>query len=117
MKSLAVFTITATLFSVASAFTTPLTNTQNTIISKTSITAAPENFSDVAETIAEAASSLKGKTIVVKYGGVRCVTLRSFEFVHLKLFLKKDKSGTFFFLIILLMHLPVFAIHSTSNDV
>jgi hypothetical protein len=72
MKSFIVFTVTATLFSVASAFTTPLTTQhKNQIISKTSISAAPENFSDVAETIAEAASSLKGKTVVVKYGGVR----------------------------------------------
>jgi hypothetical protein len=32
---------------------------------------APENFADVAATIADAASELSGKTIVVKYGGVR----------------------------------------------
>ena len=73
MKSLTVFTVTATLFSAASAFTAPSSSaalfTQNAI-SKTSISAAPENFSDVAETISEAASSLRGKTVVVKYGGV-----------------------------------------------
>jgi hypothetical protein len=34
----------------------------------------PENFADVAATIADASGALAGKTIVVKYGGVRCVT-------------------------------------------
>jgi hypothetical protein len=33
----------------------------------------PENFADVAATIADAAGALAGKTIVVKYGGVRSV--------------------------------------------
>jgi len=72
MQSLTVFTVAATLFSAASAFTTPSSTTgilAPYTISKTSIAAAPENFSDVAETISEAARSLRGKTVVVKYGG------------------------------------------------
>ena len=36
---------------------------------------APENFADVAATIADAAGELSGKTIVVKYGGVRSFLL------------------------------------------
>jgi hypothetical protein len=35
----------------------------------------PENFADVAATIAEAAGALAGQTIVVKYGGVRCYVI------------------------------------------
>jgi len=45
------------------------TTTTTTKISSLTRYAAPENFADVAKTIASATGELKGKTIVVKYGG------------------------------------------------
>lgn len=38
-----------------------------------------ENFADIAATIADAAGALAGKTIVVKYGGVRWTAISKFE--------------------------------------
>lgn len=76
MKSFTALIVTASILSSASGFTPPsssialltLTPRSNTI-SLTSISSAPENFSDVAETISDAARSLRGQTVVVKYGG------------------------------------------------
>jgi hypothetical protein len=52
--------------------TTPTTTTNRiaSTFTTTKLYQAPENFADVAKTIAEAAGELSGKTIVVKYGGV-----------------------------------------------
>jgi len=57
------------LISTASGFSPP--SFSSTTPSSLSFTAktAPDNFSDIAETISNAARSLRGQTIVVKYGG------------------------------------------------
>lgn len=71
MKSLILAIVTHAIYiSVASAFTSPSTTwlAQNTNAG-TSFSAVPENFSDVVETVSDAARSLRGKTVVVKYGG------------------------------------------------
>jgi len=68
MKSFTIYAVAAaSLLSAASGFAPALFTPRS--ISTTSISAAPENFSDVAETIADAAGSLRGQTVVVKYGG------------------------------------------------
>ena len=59
--------LAAAQWSAVTAFTTVTTRKQQF----TSLHNAPENFADVAATIADAAGELSGKTIVVKYGGVR----------------------------------------------
>jgi len=64
MRPFIAITVAATLLSAVSGFTTLSASPP-----KTSLAAAPENFSDVAETIADAARSLRGQTVVVKYGG------------------------------------------------
>lgn len=72
MKSFTALTVTASVLSVASGFTFPssaLTPRAPDTISTTSVFSAPENFSEVAGTIADAARSLRGQTVVVKYGG------------------------------------------------
>lgn len=56
--------------SVSKKYFSAVTERKPNLISTTAIFSTPENFSDVAETIADAARSLRGQTIVVKYGGV-----------------------------------------------
>lgn len=72
MKSSTIFTVAIgiLLSAAASAFTTPSSVSLGKFsVSETSISAAPENFSDVVATVSESVGSLKGKTVVVKYGG------------------------------------------------
>lgn len=76
MKSFTLSAITAAAVLVsASAFTTTTTTTppmaasHKTTSTPSSLLAAPENFSEIVETASEAARSLRGKTVVVKYGG------------------------------------------------
>lgn len=72
MKSSTIFTVAIgiLLSAAASAFTTPSSVSLGKFsVSETPISAAPENFSDVVATVSESVGSLKGKTVVVKYGG------------------------------------------------
>jgi len=70
MKSLTLFTVTnAILMSTASAFVSPSATWLAHNFAKVSLSAVPENFSDIVETVSDASRSLRGQTVVVKYGG------------------------------------------------
>lgn len=80
VPTVATFFVLATTFgwSRVDGFVTPssgahtrLARKQQCLRTTTTLFEAPNNFADVAETIADAAAALRGKTIVVKYGGVR----------------------------------------------
>jgi len=69
---LTIATVFNLLLSGASGFISPASSSSPaSSLSSLSLATkgAPENFSDVAETISDAARSLRGQTVVVKYGG------------------------------------------------
>jgi len=67
---LTIVTVFNLLLSGASGFISPASSSPASLTSSLSLKAVPENFSDIAETISDAARSLRGQTVVVKYGGV-----------------------------------------------
>jgi hypothetical protein len=82
---LTIVTVFNLLLSGASGFISPASSSPASLTSSLSLKAVPENFSDIAETISDAARSLRGQTVVVKYGGVceKKISLKSYVFILL----------------------------------